>query len=84
MLIFCPSCTTSYMIELASLGPGGRYVRCARCRETWFVNPPQVDEPVGAFVSGVIAETGEGAPFIALDGDRAGAVRVQRRGDRRA
>jgi len=56
MLIFCPSCTTSYMIELASLGPGGRYVRCARCRETWFVNPPQVDEPVGAFVSGVIAE----------------------------
>jgi predicted Zn finger-like uncharacterized protein len=56
MLIACPSCTTSYMIEPASLGPAGRNVRCARCRETWLVNPPQVDEPVGAFVSGVIAE----------------------------
>jgi len=44
------------MIEPASLGPAGRNVRCARCRETWFANPPQVDEPVGAFVGGVIAE----------------------------
>jgi predicted Zn finger-like uncharacterized protein len=56
MLIVCPSCTTSYMIEPASLGPAGRNVRCARCRETWFVNPPQVDEPVDVFVNGVIAE----------------------------
>jgi predicted Zn finger-like uncharacterized protein len=56
MLIVCPSCTTSYMIEPDSLGPAGRNVRCARCRETWFVNPPQADEPVDAFVSGVIAE----------------------------
>jgi predicted Zn finger-like uncharacterized protein len=56
MLIVCPSCATSYMIEPASLGAAGRTVRCARCRKTWFVNPPQADEPVGVFVDGVIAE----------------------------
>jgi predicted Zn finger-like uncharacterized protein len=56
MLIVCPSCATSYMIEPASVSPAGRNVRCARCRETWFVNPPQVDEPVDAFVNGIIAE----------------------------
>jgi predicted Zn finger-like uncharacterized protein len=56
MLIVCPSCATSYMIEPESVGPAGRNVRCARCRETWFVNPPQIDEPVDMFVSGVIAE----------------------------
>jgi predicted Zn finger-like uncharacterized protein len=56
MLIVCPSCTTSYMIEPASLGPAGRNVRCARCRETWFAHPPEPDEPVDAFVDGVIAE----------------------------
>lgn len=56
MLIVCPSCTTSYMIDPASLGPAGRTVRCARCRETWFAHPPEPDEPVNAFVDGVIAE----------------------------
>jgi predicted Zn finger-like uncharacterized protein len=38
MLIVCPSCTTAYRIELSTLGPAGRTVRCARCRATWFAS----------------------------------------------
>ncbi|MFX7752021.1 MJ0042-type zinc finger domain-containing protein, partial [Acinetobacter baumannii] len=29
MFIVCPHCTTSYAIDLATLGVGGRNVRCA-------------------------------------------------------
>lgn len=35
MLIVCPNCTASYRIELSALGPQGRNVRCARCKEIW-------------------------------------------------
>jgi predicted Zn finger-like uncharacterized protein len=56
MLIVCPSCATSYMIDPGSVGPGGRTVRCARCRATWFASAPAQDKTVDAFVDGVIAE----------------------------
>ena len=39
MLIVCPSCATSYDVELASLSPNGRQVRCSRCRTTWRAEP---------------------------------------------
>ena len=39
MLIVCPSCATSYDVELASLSPTGRQVRCSRCRTTWRAEP---------------------------------------------
>ena len=46
MLIVCPNCSTSYTIEPTSLGAGGRTVRCARCKTTWFAdtsnNPPEM------------------------------------------
>jgi predicted Zn finger-like uncharacterized protein len=38
MLIVCPSCATTYRIELSTLGAAGRTVRCARCRATWFAS----------------------------------------------
>ncbi|MEP7029793.1 MAG: MJ0042-type zinc finger domain-containing protein [Pseudolabrys sp.] len=56
MLIVCPNCATSYMIEPASVGPAGRGVRCARCKTTWFAGGPTKTPEVTAFVSGVIAE----------------------------
>ena len=70
MLIVCPNCATSYMIEPASLGPAGRTVRCARCKTTWFAGGPhhsdslsadtefeiQSGPQVNTFVNGVIAE----------------------------
>jgi predicted Zn finger-like uncharacterized protein len=41
MLIVCPSCATSYQIGPAALGPSGRSVRCAQCRNTWFATPAE-------------------------------------------
>jgi predicted Zn finger-like uncharacterized protein len=35
MHIVCPHCTTSYAIEVATLGAAGRTVRCSRCKEVW-------------------------------------------------
>jgi predicted Zn finger-like uncharacterized protein len=72
MLIVCPSCATSYMIDPAALGPAGRSVRCARCRTTWFAGGPQSPpeaEPRGVikdkrraeFVDHLIAEAQEPA-----------------------
>ncbi len=60
MLIVCPSCATSYMIDPASVAPAGRTVRCARCKVTWFAGAPEAEpkaeSKVDAFVDGVIAE----------------------------
>jgi predicted Zn finger-like uncharacterized protein len=42
MLIACPNCSTSYMIDPASLGEAGRTVRCARCKTTWFASKPEL------------------------------------------
>jgi predicted Zn finger-like uncharacterized protein len=47
MLIACPSCSTSYTIDPASLGEAGRTVRCARCKTTWFAGG-STPEPVAA------------------------------------
>ena len=56
MLIVCPSCATSYMIDPASVGPAGRTVRCARCKTTWFAGGPKKAPEVTTFVENVIAE----------------------------
>jgi len=70
MLIVCPNCATSYMVEPASLRAAGRTVRCSRCKTTWFAGGPHQDAPltadakigiqskpeVIALVDGVIAE----------------------------
>jgi predicted Zn finger-like uncharacterized protein len=39
MLIVCPSCASEYTIDPAKLGADGRTLRCAICRDTWFVKP---------------------------------------------
>jgi predicted Zn finger-like uncharacterized protein len=62
MLIVCPSCATSYMIDQASLGADGRTVRCARCKATWFATPKPAAQ-INAFVDGVIAEATAASPF---------------------
>lgn len=48
MLTVCPSCATSYDIELASLQPNGRRVRCVRCRNVWHAEPSQADKLLAA------------------------------------
>jgi predicted Zn finger-like uncharacterized protein len=47
MLIVCPSCASEYMIDPGRLGAEGRVVRCAGCKETWFV-APETEEPEAA------------------------------------
>lgn len=42
MQIICPHCTTSYAVDPAKFGPGGRTVRCARCHETWVARPEEM------------------------------------------
>jgi predicted Zn finger-like uncharacterized protein len=42
MHIVCPHCSTSYAINLATLGAAGRTVRCSRCKEIWEVWPESV------------------------------------------
>jgi predicted Zn finger-like uncharacterized protein len=56
MLIVCPNCATSYLIDPASVGSAGRTVRCARCKTTWFAAQQKSNNDVSAFVNGVIAE----------------------------
>jgi predicted Zn finger-like uncharacterized protein len=48
MLIVCPSCATSYDVELASLGPQGRQVRCSRCRTVWHAELAHADKLLAA------------------------------------
>ncbi|GJD88806.1 hypothetical protein BHAOGJBA_2327 [Methylobacterium hispanicum] len=42
MLITCPTCASSYRVETGRVGMEGRSVRCAACRETWFITPAEV------------------------------------------
>ncbi|AWN34902.1 zinc-ribbon domain-containing protein [Methylobacterium radiodurans] len=42
MLITCPTCASSYQVEIGRVGMEGRSVRCAACRETWFITPAEV------------------------------------------
>jgi predicted Zn finger-like uncharacterized protein len=46
MHIVCPHCTTSYAINLATLGAAGRTVRCSRCKEVWLARPEDAIEIV--------------------------------------
>ncbi len=64
MLIVCPSCATSYIIDATSLGAGGRMVRCARCKATWFADAAQ--DEAAAFVDEAVseAESAEKEPFL--------------------
>jgi predicted Zn finger-like uncharacterized protein len=56
MRIVCPHCTTSYAIDLATLGGAGRTVRCSRCKETWLARPQDAIE--AAAPAAAMAEAG--------------------------
>ncbi len=56
MRIVCPHCTTSYAIDLATLGGAGRTVRCSRCKEVWLARPQDAVEAVA--LAPAMAEAG--------------------------
>ena len=63
MLIVCPSCASEYMIDPARIGTDGRTVRCASCRETFFVEgEPEISEEE-------LAETEEFHAYLAQQAD---------------
>src|SRR3982075_37729 len=76
MHIICPHCTTSYAIDLATLGVSGRTVRCSRCKEVWLARPEDaVAAPVMAAASPHAEETDAASEWEALarDDDGMGA-----------
>jgi predicted Zn finger-like uncharacterized protein len=36
MIIACPACGTRYAVPKSAIGAGGRTVRCAKCKHSWF------------------------------------------------
>jgi predicted Zn finger-like uncharacterized protein len=48
MLIVCPNCATSYDVEVASLRPNGRKVRCVRCKTIWQAELSHADRLMAA------------------------------------
>jgi predicted Zn finger-like uncharacterized protein len=56
MLIVCPNCAASSMIDRAAVGPAGRKVRCARRKASWFAGGPESTPAVTSSVDTVIAE----------------------------
>jgi predicted Zn finger-like uncharacterized protein len=48
MILTCPSCQTRYVVPDSAIGPGGRKVRCAGCRHSWFQEGAPAAEPAAA------------------------------------
>jgi predicted Zn finger-like uncharacterized protein len=78
MLIVCPNCATSYDVDVASLRPNGRRVRCVRCRTIWQAELSHADKllaaadalaPVRRTVEAVAAAVG-GRPEIPVSAER--------------
>jgi predicted Zn finger-like uncharacterized protein len=77
MHLVCPHCSTSYAIDPATLGAGGRTVRCSRCKEVWLARPEDAIKPapaVPAFAeaSQEAAQADAAAEWEALARDDAG------------
>ncbi|MEM9501475.1 MAG: zinc-ribbon domain-containing protein [Pseudomonadota bacterium] len=43
MIIACPACATRYAVPETAIGSEGRTVRCAKCKHSWFQEPPPLD-----------------------------------------
>jgi predicted Zn finger-like uncharacterized protein len=80
MLIVCPNCATSYDVDVASLRPSGRKVRCVRCKSIWQAELSHADKlmaaaealapvrrAVEAVAEAVAEEAGENAAAEELD-----------------
>lgn len=56
MLIVCPTCASEYVVDTDRVGAEGRSVRCAACRETWFITPDEVAAAVATDMAEAMAE----------------------------
>src|ERR1700682_3375061 len=69
MHIICPHCTTSYAIDLATLGAAGRPVRCSRCKEVWRAQPEDAPELAAAAPAMAAASAQAGSTDAAAEWD---------------
>jgi predicted Zn finger-like uncharacterized protein len=65
MLIVCPSCASEYEIDIDRVGADGRSVRCAACRETWFISPDDVSAALEAEMTAAMMAASELGPDAA-------------------
>ena len=75
MLITCSACAAVYTIDESRVGKAGRTVRCAQCRETWFVSPPVLDPEMPASASSLVPLDEPAAPAISPVVKQRGTVR---------
>src|SRR5882757_3600395 len=68
MHIICPHCTTTYAIDLSTLGAAGRTVRCSRCKEVWLARPE--DAVNIQALAPAMADGGDQAPNPAVSAGR--------------
>lgn len=66
MLIVCPNCATSYDVDVASLRPDGRRVRCVRCRAVWHAELPRREKLLAA--AEALAPAGKAVEAVAKAG----------------
>src|SRR4051794_9203064 len=52
MILTCPQCATRYQIEDSKFPAGGRKVRCAKCGQQWFQEPPAPEPASGVTATG--------------------------------
>jgi len=62
MLIVCPNCAVSYLIDLAAIVPAGDMMRCAHCNATWIAGEPECTTDVTAPADDAIAQVGSPLP----------------------
>jgi predicted Zn finger-like uncharacterized protein len=62
MIIACPACGTRYAVPDAAIGSEGRTVRCAKCKHSWFQDPPVLDLVAPAEPSALAAQSSPPAP----------------------